>query len=217
VSDFLYAKNLAGNKPLKAHVTGAMTMARTARVEPGSGYVDRNDRNLILDLAKALGQEAKALVQAGAQIVQIDEPVLADGADLDIAFEAMREIIEIGEIPFPALHICGNVTKIMEQVLLESPVQMISMEGMWLDSEPLSHIDRGFLSKSGKKIGLGCIRVADYSIEKLTKVQNFLDRMMNRLGEEHIWAAMPNCGLRPIPHEVALAKLEIMVQAARSL
>lgn len=217
LDDFLYAKSLAGEQPLKAHLTGPMTMARTARVESESGYVDRNDQKLILDLAGVLGQEARALVQAGAEIIQIDEPVLVDGVDLEIAFDAMRKIIDMGEIPIPALHICGNVTKIMDQVLLKSPVQIISMEGTWLDSEQLSHIDRSYMAGSGKKIGLGCIQVADYAIEKLTRVQNFLDRMMHKLGEEHIWAVMPNCGLRPIPHEIALAKLEVMVQAARSL
>jgi 5-methyltetrahydropteroyltriglutamate--homocysteine methyltransferase len=217
VSDYLYAKGLAGDRPLKAHITGPMTLARATLVEAGSSYVSRNDPKLVHDLAQALGKEARLLVQAGAEIVQIDEPALADGVDLDLAFEAMKQIIEAGEIPFPALHICKNVTGILDDVLIRSPVKMVSMEGGWLRRDELSHINRDYLSRSGKQIGLGCIQVRDYTIERPTTVQNFLDFMVTRLGEENIWAAMPNCGLRPVPYEVAISKLKIMVSAAKSL
>jgi len=217
VQDYLYAKSLVGDRPLKAHITGPMTMARATFVEAESPYASRNDPKLVRDLAKALGQEAKFLVEAGAEIVQIDEPALADGVDLDLAFEAMRQIIEIGEIPFPALHICKNVTGILDDVLIRSPVKMISMEGNWLRHDELGHINRDYLSRCGKQIGLGCIRVRDYTVERLTRVQNFLDFMVNRLGEDNIWAAMPDCGLRPMPHDIAMRKLRVMVQAAKSL
>ncbi|MBC8492444.1 MAG: hypothetical protein H8D43_01560 [Chloroflexi bacterium] len=217
VQDYEYARNLAGDRPLKAHITGPMTLARATLVDAESPYDSRNDPQLVRDLAQALGQEAHYLVEAGAEIVQIDEPALADGVDLDLAFEAMEQIVEIGEIPFPALHICKNVTRILDDVLTRSPVKMVSMEGNWLRYEELSHINRGYLSHCGKQIGLGCIEVRNYSIERLPAVQNFLDLMVARLGEEHIWAAMPNCGLRPVPREIALKKLEVMVSAARSL
>jgi 5-methyltetrahydropteroyltriglutamate--homocysteine methyltransferase len=215
--DHLYAKRFSGDKLLKAHITGSMTLARATFVDPESPYSNRNDPNLVLDLAKALGQEARHLVEAGAKIVQIDEPALADGVDLDLAFEAMKQIVEVGEIPFPALHICKNVTRILDDVLTRSPVKMVSMEGEWLRHDELSHINRDYLSRCGKQIGLGCIDVRNYTIERLTAVQNFLDLMVSNLGEEYIWAAMPNCGLRPVPYEVALKKLKVMVNAVRSL
>jgi len=216
VEDYLYAKQLVGDRPLKAHITGPMTMARGTLVET-STYKDRNDPKLVRDLARALGQEARFLVQAGAEIVQIDEPVLADGVDLELAFEAMKQIIEIGGIPFPALHACGNVTMILDDVLTRSPVKMVSIEGAWLKYDELSHINRDYLTRCGKQIGLGCIQVSDYKIERKRQVQNFLDQMVVRLGEENIWAVMPNCGLRPVPHEVVRKKLQVMVEAASSL
>lgn len=217
VDDYLYAKQLAGGRPLKAHITGPLTMARATRVEDTSPYRDRHDPELVLDFARALGQEARFLVQAGAEIVQIDEPVLTDGVDLDLAFQAMKQIIEIGEIPFPGLHICGNVSLIFEQVLTQSPVKMVSIEGNWLKQPELGHINHDYLVHCGKQIGLGCIQVADYTLERLTSVQNFLDQMITRLGKENIWAVMPNCGLRPVPYEVACNKLAIMVKAVKSL
>ena len=217
VPDYLYARNLAGDRPLKAHITGPMTLARATLVDAESSYRSRNDPQLVLDLAQALGQEAHYLVEAGAEIVQIDEPALADGVDMDLAFEAMKRIVEIGEIPFPGLHVCKNVTRILDDILRRSPVKMVSIEGEWLRRDELSHVNRDYISRCGKQIGLGCIEVRNYSIERLTAVQNFLDFMLDRLGEEHIWAAMPNCGLRPVPHDVALKKLKVMVSAVRSL
>lgn len=217
VKDYLYAKELAGDRPLKAHITGPMTMARGTVVETGSNYAGRNDPQLVRDLARALGHEARFLVQAGAEVVQIDEPVLADGVDLALAFEAMQQIIEIGEIPFPALHACGNVTRILDDVSTHSPIKMISIEGNWLTHDELGHIDREYLTRCGKQIGLGCIQIANYKIEKLTRVQSFLDRMVVKLGEENIWAAMPNCGLRLVPYEIAIEKLKVMVEVAKSL
>ena len=217
VQDYLYAKTLAGDRPLKAHITGPMTLARATLVDPGSPYSSRNDPQLILDLAQALGQEAHYLVEAGAEIVQIDEPALVDGVDLELALSAMKQVVEIGEIPFPGLHICRNVTRVMDEVLERSPVKMVSIEGEWLRRDELAHINRDFLSRCGKQIGLGCIDVRNYAIERLFSVQSFLGFMIDRLGEEHIWAAMPNCGLRPVPHDIALKKLSIMVKSARSL
>jgi len=217
VPDYLYARTLAGDRQLKAHITGPMTLARATLVDADSPYSNRNDPRLVLDLAQALGQEAHFLVEAGAEIVQIDEPALADGVDMDLAFEAMKRIVEIGEIPFPGLHVCKNVTRILDDILRRSPVKMVSIEGEWLRRDELSHVNRDYISRCGKQIGLGCIEVRNYSIERLTAVQNFLDFMLDRLGEEHIWAAMPNCGLRPVPHDVALKKLKVMVSAVRSL
>lgn len=216
VSDYLFAKKLT-SKSLKAHITGPMTMARGARVSADSPYKNRNDPNLVFDIAEALGQEARFLVQAGAEIIQIDEPAFADGIDLNIAFEALKRIIEIGEIPFPALHICKNVTHILEDVLTLAPVKAVSIEGDWLSYDELSHINQDYLSRCGKQIGLGCVEVRNFSVERPTVIQNFLDLMVDRLGEEHIWAIMPDCGLRLVPHHIALKKLKVMVNATRSL
>ncbi|MBD3308834.1 hypothetical protein GF339_20680 [candidate division KSB3 bacterium] len=217
VQDYLYAKSLAGDRPVKAHLTGPMVIERSTQVDPESVYAGKHDPNLVLDIAIALGHEARALVQAGAEIVQIDELVLTDQIDLDLAFEAMRLIVEIGEIPFPALHACGNVTTILDPILTKSPVKMVSIEGGWLNHDTLRHIDRDYLARCGKQIGLGCIGVSDYTVDRVERVQGFLEDMIKRLGEEHIWAAMPDCGLRPVSHEIAYRKIEVMVRAARAV
>lgn len=228
VQDYQYAReyalkldqdsehDLAADRPLKAHITGPMTMARATRVDT-SDYTDMHDPKLIMDIARALGQEARFLVQAGAEIVQIDEPVLVDGVDLDLAFKAMKQIVEIGEIPFPGLHICGNVSLILDQVLTSAPVKMISLEGDWLKRAELNYVNRDYLTHCGKQIGLGCIKASDHTLEKITPVKMFLGQMIAKLGEEHIWAVTPNCGLRFVPDTVVQQKLLVLVEAVKSL
>jgi 5-methyltetrahydropteroyltriglutamate--homocysteine methyltransferase len=214
LSDYLFAKELADGKPLKAHLTGPMTIAKGSDVDPASGYSGKTDPRLIMDIAEALGMEARYLVEKGAEIIQIDEPMLGNASDLDMAFQAMKKIIEIGKIPFPALHACGNVGGIFHQLLDHSPVRAISMEGNWLRQEELADINNETLRRSGKQIGLGCISVSDYKVEKNRTVENFIDQMVQRLGVENIWAIVPNCGLRLMRVDTARSKLEVMVAAA---
>jgi 5-methyltetrahydropteroyltriglutamate--homocysteine methyltransferase len=217
LEDYRYALHFAQSHPLKAHLTGPVTLARASTVDSQAPYHGRSDPALVMDLAQALGQEARSLVEIGAEIVQIDEPLLGDGFDLGLAFQALSLLIEIGRIPFPALHICGNVTSILKEVLESAPVKMVSIEGSWLNYPSLSTINRADLARCGKQIGLGCIQVMDQRIEKLVNVQDFLDKLVLRLGEENIWAVMPNCGLRALPHLVAYEKLRVMVNGAKSL
>ena len=216
LSDYLYARELASGKALKAHITGPMTIAKGSDVDPESGYSGKTDPRLIMDIAEALGMEARSLVDAGAEMVQIDEPMLGNKRDLDMAFQAMKKIIEMGKIPFPALHVCGNVGGILHQLLDGAPVRAISIEGNWLKHAELVDIDNETLRRTGKQIGLGCISVSDYKVEKTRAVETFIEQMLQRLGEENIWAIMPNCGLRLIPYEVTKSKLHVMVKATKA-
>jgi 5-methyltetrahydropteroyltriglutamate--homocysteine methyltransferase len=217
LADYLFARSLCGDRQVKAHVTGPMTLARSSIVDPSSPYSSRNDPRLAMDLAEAIGCEARALARAGAQIIQIDEPVLADGVPLDAAISAINRVVEIGEISFPALHICGNVTGIFAEVLARASVSMISLESDWLLQPELRWVDRRYLEQHNKLIGLGCVRTNTFAIERITRLQNHLDQMVTRLGAENIWAVMPNCGLRYLPYESAFKKLEVMVMAAHTL
>lgn len=218
VDDYKYALTFAGDHPVKAHLTGPMTLTHDANVDTvTSGYAGKQDRRLVLDMAAALGQEAYFLVQAGAHTVQIDEPVLRNGVDLDLAVEAMRIIIEKGMIPVAGLHICGNTTAILGEVIKSAPVQYVSLEAGWLRQNTLGFINRDYLNGCQKKLGLGCIDVANYTCERQRSVQDFLEQMTYRFGPENIWAVTPNCGMRMMPFDAARDKLQVMVAAASNI
>ena len=217
LADYLYATSLVPDKKLKAHLTGPMTLARDAVVDMDSGYSGKTDPKLIRDIADAIGQEAKFLVQGGAEIIQIDEPVLTKRVDLDLALDMIRRIVEIAEIPTPALHACGNVSMILDNVLTRSATKIISIEGSWLRTDPLLHINNEYLKRCNKQLALGCVSVTDYSMDKLRSVVDFVAQMVTKLGSDNIWAITPNCGLRPMPYEIAKGKLKILTDTARQL
>ena len=215
--DYEYARKWSRGKPLKAHLTGPMTLAHGSMIDPDAPYSMKNPRQLILDLAAVLAQEAKLLKKAGAEIIQIDEPALRSTKDMETALEAIQIIVDQGEISTSALHICGNITNILTEVLDKAPVAIVSIEGIWLTESRLDCVNGEYLTKRDKKLAIGCIQVANYTIDRLTKVQNFLDQIVDKIGEESIWAITPNCGMRSMPYEIAKEKINIMVQAARSL
>jgi methionine synthase II (cobalamin-independent) len=79
--------------PVKACTVGPYTMGRAS--EPGG----RSRERLTLALAEAIGQEVRALVDAGAPIVQVDENALTrigqdDAAERDLAARALDRLCE---------------------------------------------------------------------------------------------------------------------------
>lgn len=217
LSDILTAREFAGNQQIKAHITGPMTLVSNAVVNVESGYAGKTDQTLIQDVTRVLSYEAKRLVDAGVEIIQIDEAVLTNGADLAVAFAAIQQIVEFAEIPLPILHVCGNVTMILADVLQKAPVKVLSIEGSWLKREELAHIDRQYMRACNKQFGLGCIAVSTHHIEQKRSIQSFIDQMVTRLGIESIWAIMPNCGFRLMPYNIAKEKIRAMVEAVKSL
>lgn len=217
VADFQYARSLATGRLFKAHVTGPMSLARETTLATNE-YKDKYDPKLILDLAYAIAQEARHLANAGAEIVQIDEPALAHGADLEMAFRAMRVVVEKGGIGTAWLHACGDIRAIFKSLVEEAyPVQALSVEGAWLDYPELAQVDGDYLLQHGKKICYGCVRVEPPNIEHLGMLQRMLERAVDRFGIRNIAAVTPNCGLRGTPYDVAKRKMRVMVEAAKSV
>ena len=78
-------------------------------------------------MAIALKTEANELQNAGAAIIQIDEPFLSTGvADLNTAKKALKIITEDLNVPV-SMHVCGDIGKILSD-LLKFPVQIIDCE-----------------------------------------------------------------------------------------
>ena len=67
------------------------------------------------------------LQEAGAAIIQIDEPFLSTGiADLKTAKTAIKIITENLNIPV-SMHVCGDIGEILKDIL-KFPVQIIDCE-----------------------------------------------------------------------------------------
>ena len=86
VQGFVFASSHSVN-PVKAVVTGPYTLARLSQL---GAYKDL--RSLTLDLAGVLNQEAIALQEAGASLIQFDEPAILKHKE---DFTLLREASEI--------------------------------------------------------------------------------------------------------------------------
>ncbi len=86
----LFAVAASAPRPVKAIITGPLTLARLTRDRRGLGL-----RALAYEIAAALNGELLDLAAAGAAFIQIDEPVVTRfHADLPILSEVMPRLIE---------------------------------------------------------------------------------------------------------------------------
>lgn len=123
VGDYKLARSMAKAK-VKGIITGPTTMAKSSVMDKSSPYKSNSDPELIYDLAYAQAAEARALAQAGADIIQIDEPFFSVDADLEVGIRAVNIIAK--NIETPAMHVCGDIRPIFEK-LLEASVDRKSV------------------------------------------------------------------------------------------
>ena len=214
--DYLLARLLARERAaVKGVLTGPVTLAFSTRLLPDSPYNWNGDPDLLLSLAEILASEAAALVAAGAEIVQIDEPMLPivveRGFALEDAEHALREVAAI--IPFSILHVCGDMRPIIYD-LLALPVSALSVEGSELDT--LSLFDAEELEGAGMKLVYGCINTRAVTPDSRQMIQERIERAVERLGTEHLWLA-PDCGLRQHRRADAQALLAGLAEAAQGV
>ncbi len=89
VEAFRFAAGEAAPRPVKAIVTGPLTLSRLSRDARGRGR-----HHLTLEVASALNRELKDLEAAGADLIQVDEPAPAWlPADADLLRLAMRRLV----------------------------------------------------------------------------------------------------------------------------
>lgn len=210
VNDYLYSKKLAKAK-VKGIITGPTTMAMSSVIDKSSPYRSNTDTELIYDLAYAQAAEARALSQAGAEIIQVDEPFFSVGADLDTGIKAVNIITK--NIETPILHVCGDIRPVFNK-LLETNVAVLDHE--FSKSKNLEAMDRGLIESYNKIIGFGCVDTASNEVETIGAIEKKIREGIEKIGRNNMWID-PDCGMRMRTREVAFAKLSNMVEAVRRI
>jgi 5-methyltetrahydropteroyltriglutamate--homocysteine methyltransferase len=210
VGDYLFAKKLSKVK-VKGIVTGPTTMAKTSQVEKSSPYKSNTDPELIYDLAYAQAAEARALAQAGADIIQIDEPFFSVDADLDVGIKAVNIVAK--NIEMPAMHVCGDIRPIFKK-LLDANVSILDHE--FAVSKNLEAMDKGLIESRGKLIGFGCVDTATDKVETIEQIETTIRAGIEKIGKKNMWVD-PDCGMRMRTREAAYRKLANMVEAVRRI
>ena len=210
VDDYRYAKKLS-KKKVKGIITGPTTMAKSSVVDPSSPYKSNTDPELIFDLAYAQAAEARALMQAGAEVIQIDEPFFSVDADLETGIKAVNIVAK--NIEMPAMHVCGDIRPIFKK-LLETNVKILDHE--FAVSKNLEAMDKGLIESYGKIIGFGCVDSTTNNVESVEQIEKTIRAGIEKIGKKNMWID-PDCGMRMRTREAASAKLQNMIEAVRRI
>ena len=210
-------------KKIKFTLPGPMTIVDTVA---DRFYGDRV--KMAFAFAELLNQEARALEADGVDIVQFDEPAfnvyMAEAADWGV--KALERAAE-GLRCTTAVHICygygieaniewkktlGDQWRQYEQVfpaLAASTIDQVSLECLH------SHVPPELMSLlKGKDVMVGVIDVANEAVETPEEVAETIGTALRFVPADKL-IACTNCGLAPMPREVAEAKLKALAEGAR--
>ena len=201
------------NRTIKITVPGAFTMATLAVDEY---YHDK--QKLISAYASSLNEEIRDLKDAGADVIQIDEPYLQAHPDEaeQYGVSAIDQALDGIEGP-TIVHLCFGYAYIVKDKptgysflpqLERSCVEAISIEAAQPNLDPV--ILRELPSK---KILFGVIDLGTHQIETPEQIADRLRQALQYVQKERLIAA-PDCGMKYLPRNIAFSKLESMVKGA---
>lgn len=192
-----YAQSLT-QAPVKGMLTGPYTICDWSFNEH---YATRRD--FVLDLARAIRDEALDLEAAGCRYIQIDEPAASTRMDeLELVIEAMAIVTE----PLSAhtiTHICYGDFHRAYPKMLEIPVDQIDLEFANSDYALLEEFERAPFTKH---IGLGVVDVHSHRVEPVEEIVGGIRRALKYLDPARVFVD-PDCGLKTRTVEEAKAKL----------
>ncbi|PPF19023.1 MULTISPECIES: methionine synthase [unclassified Rathayibacter] len=210
------------DQPIKWALPGPMTMIDTLS---DRHYGSRE--KLAWEFATILNEEARALQDAGVDIVQFDEPAFTVFFDEvhDWGVAALERAAEGLRIE-TAVHICygygikantdwkatlGSEWRQYEEslpLLQQSSLDIVSLESHH------SHVPMELIELvRGKKVMLGAIDVASGTVETPEEVADTLRRAL-RFVDADLLLPSTNCGMAPLPRDLAWGKLSALSAGA---
>ena len=205
-------------RAIKFTLPGPMTMVDTLYDEH---YGSRE--KLAMAFAGILNQEARELAALGVDLIQFDEPAF------NVYFDEVRdwgvaalEKARAGVSCKTAVHICygygieaniqwkktlGEEWRQYEQtfpLLAKSTIDQVSLECA------NSHVPLELIALlEGKDVMVGCIDVAATRVETAQDVANVIRAALKHVPKERLFPCT-NCGMVPLPRDVARGKLEAL-------
>ena len=171
--------------------------------------------------ADAVNEEIKDLFAAGADVVQIDEPYMQARPELarQYGLKALNRALA-GVTGTTAVHLCFGYAYIMKDKpsgysflpeLENCAAGQVSIEA----AQP--KLDLSILKQlPSKTIILGVLDLNDPAVESAETVAGRIRAALSFVAPERLVIA-PDCGMKYLAREVALAKLKAMVEGARTV
>jgi 5-methyltetrahydropteroyltriglutamate--homocysteine methyltransferase len=200
---------------VKVTVPGPFTMAQQAQID----FYGGSRQLAAMDYASAVNAEIRDLFDAGADVVQIDEPYMQARPQeaREFGLQALNRALE-GISGTTAVHICFGYAAIIHSrpsgysflsELAACTCRQVSIE------TAQSHLDCAVLKDlPNKKIILGVIDLSTNEVETPELVAARIRRALPFIKAADVIVA-PDCGMKYLPRDVAYGKLQAMVRGAR--
>ena len=216
VEEFKYTRTHT-EKPIKATCPGPLTL--TMHIRPREGYKDRLE--LAWEFAQLINKELKALVEAGADFIQLDEPsyaVIPGGAkDWVDLYNACVEGVDAKL----ALHVCfGNLTSRprgkrqygwMFPELLEANAQQLVFE---FANREMRESDLWKEHSIDRELGAGVVDIKSFYVETPEDVAERIREFLKYVPPEKLYVS-PDCGFFQLPRWLSYLKLEVLVKGTQ--
>ncbi len=215
VDEVKYLRSLT-DRAIKFTVPGPFTMSQQAQ---NDFYA--TPAEAAMDYAAAVREEIVDLFAAGADVVQLDEPYMQARPEAAEAYgiEALNAALD-GVNGTTCVHICFGYAALIHErpegysflpQLADACCQQISIE------TAQSQLDCGVLqSLPAQTVLLGVIDLSTTDVETPEMIVDRVNRALPYIDKERVVLA-PDCGMKYLPRDVSLGKLDAMVEAARRL
>jgi 5-methyltetrahydropteroyltriglutamate--homocysteine methyltransferase len=215
VDEFRYLTTQT-ERPVKATVPGPVTLSIHIQLRPGDAY--QGDRlALCWDMVPAVNAELKALVDAGADYIQIDEPSAAIVPGQIDEYVKMFNACVDGVRARIAYHVCfGNLLsrprgkrsyRWMFPAILAARCQQFVFE---YANREMAEIEDWKAIGVDRDVACGVVDVKSFYMETAEDVAERLALCARFIPIERL-SAVPDCGFFPVPRWVAFEKLKRLV------
>lgn len=227
LEEFEYISKIA-KRPVKVPITGAYTLAdwsfnehylrKQGKKRSPKDRLTEARRELTLDIAeKIIRPNIKALLKAGAPVVQIDEPAATTKPDeAELFAESFNESTKGLNATFP-VHICFSDYALLYPQVLE---MKRCSEWQWefankeASNDGYRYLD--LLNEYGdhRKVGLGVLDIHVDKVETPELVRDRILRAAEVLEDPARIRVNPDCGLRTRSLDISYQKLTNMSEGA---
>jgi methionine synthase II (cobalamin-independent) len=196
-------------RPLKAVLCGPYTAAHLSQIET-TAY--SGAAALAAELSIVLAEEVRSLVESGARLVQIDEPLILRQAH-DIRF--LRELLEPLQTAVEpeatlAVSIYGADAEPHYAQLCSLPGDLICFDCTRADGL----VEVIAATGAGKPLALGLVDGRAPVVESAASRAALLERALRRY-EHDVLHVQPSCGMESLGVDGARAKLALLVELRR--
>jgi 5-methyltetrahydropteroyltriglutamate--homocysteine methyltransferase len=207
VSWWKWTQGLTG-RPVKGMLTGPYTVMDWSF---NDHYPTRHAA--CLALARQIRREVEALIEAGAKIIQIDEPAISvRREELSFAIEALHVVTD-GLSAYFITHACYGAFETIYPDMLGLPVDNLDLA---ISNSALDLLRIFEKDPFTKDLSLGVLDVHSHTIEAVEHVRERIMRGARVLPVDRLWVD-PDCGLKTRTAEEAVGKMRVMVPAVREV